>query len=405
MAMPKSPPWTSEERAILAELYPTEGLNGVTDALPERSWCAIQQMAHKMGLKTVIVGSAPKPKLQGSRLAEAVRLREEENWSFARIGAAMGVSEAGACNAVMAELCVRKGHRPARRDRFGRLYPEEVDRLRLMLRKGLRGIEIQLRMGISAGRIAEERRRYSRELKANGKAPLPPPGGGVAYSGVKLTKAKRAEVETLFQQGLGTAKISERTGVSKTSCTRIRNRLVRRLARKGLTLTGCDARGVRHAQAESARFVTDAQRDALRALLMEQWPVARAARHVVIGNSTAYRIRDELVRDLARRGEALPPPRLPGRSREGLAHDPHWPPIGVKQIYAFRKLLATMTFDDAKTHWCHERAEERRAEAGRPKSFEEQLEAVRAGAKIAIRQPIRKADPAYTLGGVATGSL
>ena len=32
-------------------------------------------------------------------------------------------------------------------------------------------------------------------------------------------------------QGLGTQKISERTGVSKTSCTRIRNRLIARLAK------------------------------------------------------------------------------------------------------------------------------------------------------------------------------
>lgn len=405
MPMPKSPPWTSEERAILAELYPTEGLNGVTDALPERSWCAIQQMAHKMRLKTVIVGAAPKPKLQGSRLAEAVRLREEENWSFARIGALLGVSESSACNAVMAELCVRSGHRPASRDRFGRLHSEEIDRLRLMLRKGLKGIDIQLRMGISASRIAEERRRYSRYLKANDKAPLPPPGGGDAYSGVKLTRAKRAEVEALFQQGLGTAKISERTGVSKTSCTRIRNRLIRRLARKGLTLAGCDQRGVRHVQAESARFVTDGQREALRALLLDRWPVRRAALHVAIGLSTAYRIRDDLAAELARRGETLPPPRLPGRSREGLTPEPNWPPIGVKQIYAFRQLLASRTFDDAKAHWRHARAEERRAEAARPKTFEEQLEAVRAGAKLTIRQLIRKADPTYTLGGVATGAL
>lgn len=401
MPMPKAPPWTAEERAILAELYPSEGLNGVTDALPERSWAAIQQMAHKMGLKTAMVGFAPKAKLQGERLAEAVRLREVEQWSFARIGATFGVSEAGACNAVMIELCVKSGHRPASRDQFGRMLPEEIDRLRMMLRKGLKGVDIQLRMGISASRIAEERRRYNRELKANGKALLPPPGGGEAYSGVKVSKAQRTEVERLFQQGLGTAKISERTGVSKTTCTRLRNRLVRRLGRKGLTLEGCDARGTRHTQSESARFITASQREALRKLLLDGWPVIRAARYVVIGGSSAYRIRDELAAELAMAGKPPMKPRLPGKSRDGLTVSPFWPPAGVRQIYAFRQLLATMSFDDAKAHW----RQDRRAEAVRPKTFEEQLAAVRAGAKLITRQPIRKADPTYTLGGVATGAL
>lgn len=401
MPAKKSPPWTPEERAILAELYPSEGLNGVTDALPERSWHAIQQMAHKMGLKTAIVGHAPKAKLQGERLAEAVRLREVENWSFARIGATLGVSEAGACNAVMIELCAKSGHRPAARDQFGRMLPAEIERLRLMLRKGLKGIDIQLRMGISAGRIAEERRRYNRELKANGKAPLQPPGAGAAYSGVKISKAKRAEVEALFQDGLGTAKISERSGVSKTSCTRIRNRLVRKLARKGRTLTGCDARGTRHTHAESARFITDSQREALRALLLDGWPCARAARYTVIGNSSAYRIRDALEAELAQAGKPPLQPRFPGKARDGLTVSPFWPPTGVKQIYAFRQMLATMSFDDAKAEW----RQARRAEATRPKTFEEQLAAVRAGAKLVTREPIRKADPNYTLGGVATGAL
>ncbi|KTE19724.1 hypothetical protein ATE67_13850 [Sphingopyxis sp. H050] len=399
--MPKSPPWTQEERAILAELYPTQGLNGAADALADRSWAAIHQMAHKMGLKTSHVAAAPKAKLQGTRLAEAVRLREDEKWSFARIGATFGVSEAAACNAVMIALCERTGHRPATRDQYGRLVPAEIERLRLMLRKGLKGIDIQLRMGISAARVAEERRRYNRELKANGKAPLQPPGAGAAYSGVKLSKATRAEVEALFLQGLGTLKISERTGASKTSCTRIRARLVKRLARKGETLPGCDAHGTRHTQAESARFITDSQRDALRRLLLDGWPCARAARFTVVGNSSAYRIRDELAAELARDGKPPLQPRFPGKSRHGLTVSPHWPPTGVKQIYAFRQLLATMSFDEAKAQW----RQQKRDEATRPRTFEEQLAAVRAGAKIVERQPIRKADPTYTLGGVATGAL
>lgn len=177
--------------------------------------------------------------------------------------------------------------------------------------------------------------------------------------------------------------------------------MVRRLARKGQSLPGCDERGTRHTQAESARFITDEQRAELRKLLLAGWPCSRAARFTVVGGSSAYRIRDELAAELARDGQPPLQPRFPGKSRDGLTVSPYWPPTGVKQIYAFRQLLATMSFDEAKAEW----RQARRDEATRPKTFEEQLAAVRAGAKIAERQPIRKADPTYTLGGVATGAL
>ena len=155
--------------------------------------------------------SAPKSRLQGEALDEAVRLREVENWSFSAIGKHFGVCEASASNAVTTALCVRRGYRPAERDQHGRLTVEGIERLRYALKKGLKGIDIQLRLGVSAACVSEQRRRYNRELLARGKALLPPPGGGQAYSGARLSPAKRKQVEQLFLQGLGTQKIAERT--------------------------------------------------------------------------------------------------------------------------------------------------------------------------------------------------
>ena len=56
-------------------------------------------------------------------------------------------------------------------------------------------------------------------------------------------------------QGLGSKKITERTGVSNTQVGRIRNRLIKRLGRKGECLPGCDRDGRRTVQKESARFI------------------------------------------------------------------------------------------------------------------------------------------------------
>lgn len=378
MAAHRTPRWTPAEVALLREHYPIGGLDMVQPHLPGRSWQSIYVKAHKLGLRCAKVTDAPKSKLQGADLEEAIRLREVEGWSFAHIGAHLGVAEASACNAVLIALCPRKGFIPAQRDAHGRLTAEGLERLRLALRKGLKGVEIQLRLGVSAACVAEQRRRYNRDLKARGKALLPPPGGGAAYSGVKLTRAKKVEAEALFLQGFGTAKVADRAGVSKTSATRIRNRLVARLKRKGQTLPGCDSRGVRHVQAESSRFIPEASRDALRALLLERMPVRRAAMLLAIGGSSAYRIRDELAAELTTRGEALPKPILPGSSPVRI-HSAHWPPDGAKEIYAFRELLREQSFDDARAEWCRRKREERQAEAQRPRSFEEQLERIGRG--------------------------
>ena len=382
----KTPRWSARELEILREVYPRGGVERARQQLPGRSWHAVHVKAHKLGLRCEKVSPAPEAKLHGEALEEAIRLREQQGWSFARIGATFGVSEAGTCNAVLTALCARKGFTPAQRDEFGRLTSEGRDRLRYALRKGLKGVEIQLRLGLSAGRISEERRRYSRELKAAGKVPLPPPGAGAAYSGVKLSAAKKREVEALLLQGLGACKITARTGVSNTSVGRIRNRLVKRLRRRGETLPGCDVRGVRHVQAESSRFVPDEAKQLLRRLLLDRIPVRRAAAMVAVGTCTAYRARDELAAELAARGETLPKPILPGRVRPGQLDQSFWPPAGAREIYAFRELLRQMSFDDAKTAWRMRKADEhaaeverRRAERERPKSFEEQLDRIRRG--------------------------
>lgn len=370
--------WTQAEIAVLEEFYPSEGVDCV-EYLPGRTWMAVLQKANKLGLRCEKITPAPEGKLEGDALEEAIRLREQENWSFARIGAKFGISEASACNCVLIALCPRKGFRPAERDENGRLLPEGIKRLRYALKLGLKACDIQLRLGLSAGRVSLERRRYNAELKAAGKMLLPPPGKGETYSGVKLTAAKKREVEALFMEGLGTAKISERTGVSKTSCTRIRNRLRQRLSRKGETLPGCDVEGVRHEQAESARFVTDEQRALLFAALRNRTPVRRAALDLAIGLSTAYRLRDEFAAELAERGEELPAPRLPGSSRRNAPRALTWPPAGPKQIYAFRALLTELSFSEAKERWRDMRRVEVAEEHGWSPAFMRQMERVAEG--------------------------
>jgi hypothetical protein len=376
----RTPRWTADELAVLRDHYPRGGLGAVERRLPGRSWRSIHVKASRLGLRCDPARSnaqAPRPKLAGEELEEAIRLREEQGWSFARIGARFGIAEASACNAVLIALCTRKGFTPAERDRRGCLTEAGRERLRYALKKGLKGVDIQLRLAVSASCVAEQRRRYNAELKERGKVLLPPPGGGQAYSGVKLTRAQRTAVEALFLQGLGTKKITERTGVSQTSVTRIRTRLVRRLRRKGETLPGCDEQGVRHVQAESSRFITEQQKAALRALLLDRVPVRRAAQLTAIGLCSAYRIRDAFAAELESRGEALPPPILPGKVKR--APDPDWPPRSAKEIYAFRELLESMPLEAAKAHWRAERRAARKAVADQPKTFEQQLALVAAG--------------------------
>ena len=300
----KPPRYTPADLQWLRDNYEHLGARRSAEHLG-RPIHGIRVKACLLGLHTMADARARQLSLQGADLDEAVRLREEENWSFKQIGEKFGFCEAAASNAVLIALCPRKGHRPAARNANGRLMPEEIERMRLMLRKGLKGVDIQLRMGVSAACVAEQRRRYQTDLKVRDKAPLPPPGNGERYSGVRIGKADRKRVEELLLQGYGGPRASKMTGVSKTVCTRIRAALVKRLARKGETLPGCDANGVRHVQRAGARNIAPAQADALKRLLLDGIPVRRAGSITGIGHCSAYRIRDELNADDEDEGMAI----------------------------------------------------------------------------------------------------
>lgn len=401
MARSKPPAWTRQELAILHDVYPREGINGAVDALPGRSWTAICVMASKLQIRSPVIGKAPVPLLTGDRLEHAIARRERDGWSFARIGEELGVCESSACNAVLIALCPRKGFTPAKRDATGRLLPEGMERLKLMLRKGMKAIDIQLQLGVSASCVAEQRRRYRADLKARGKAALPPPGGGIAYSGVKLTTAQKREVEALLMQGFGAKLVSQQTGVSNTSVGRIRNRLIRRLKRRGHCLPGCDLSGRRIKQKQSTRDIPQASIAAFRQRLLDREPVRRAGNAEGIGLCRAYKLRDEFIAELAAQGEELPKPILPGRTAAGR-HDP-WLPVGM--ITRHRELVREVGPVEAKAQIKAELAAARKAERARPKTFEEQLAAVRNGARLVQRFTPRRADPAGTLGGVATGMI
>lgn len=411
MGRRKSPPWSTEEIAVLREFYPEGGINETADMLPERSWQAIYVMASKLGLRSTIVTAAPEPKLSGERLERAIRHREVDGWSFARIGAEFDISESAACNAVLIALCPRKGFTPAARDDKGRLLPEGLERLQLMLRKGAKGMDIQLQLGLSASRIAEERRRYSRSLKDRGKAALPPPGNGVQYSGVKLKRDRKQEVEALLLEGFGSLKICERTGISKTTIQRIRSRLVARLRRRGEVLPGCDRDGVRISAAKVSRhYIPEDARNELRCRLIAREPVIRAANELGIGGCSAYRIRDELAAEFAARGEQLPPPIRLGRSAEAraLARKARWLP--ADQLQRYRNLTHEYGAAEARQIIESDIAEAKaqaKSEAVRPRrrTFEEQLEAVKNGAGLVETFRPSRILPDATLGGVATGML
>lgn len=388
--------WSPSETAILRDHYPTLGAD-CARLLPGRTGKSIHQKAFKLDIGCGKIVPAPRPKLSGAALKEAIRLREEEDWSFARIGEKFGVAEASACNAVLIALCPRKGYRPAERDAHGNLTAAGLERVRLALKKGFKGVDIQLRLGVSASCVAEQRRRYQRDLKERGKAPLPPPGAGEQYSGRKLRRETVARVEALFLEGYGAQKVHRATGVEITSCKRIRTRLVRRLARKGITLPGCDLSGRRLVVKESSAFVAESQATAFRALVLDGTPVLSAAFDTAIGTCSAFRIRDQLRDAMARHGFELPSPDLSKAIRGSARRDPSWPPRGPKAIFAFRELLRELPFEQARETWRRDRRAEIAAEARRPKTFEEQLARIERG-EIGLAPSVHRPHLAPLLG-------
>ena len=409
----KAPAWTNQELAILADIYQREGMAGAADALPDRGQHAIEQKAHKLGLRSPIVADAPKLVLQGERLERAIVLYET-GMGFMAIAREVECTPTATTNAILIALCPRRGYRPAERDASGRLTDESKERLRYMLKKGLKAVEIQLRLGISAARVAEERRRYNRDLAAREKALLPPPGAGEQYSGVRLPKERRRRVEAQLLNGYGSRIVSKQTGVSVPSVKNIRRALVARLARKGELLPGCDKSGKRiGAPKYSPHHIPAASIAELRARLLDGEPVAHAAKATGIGSCGAYKIRDALSAELAAEGRALPKPIRLGQTaaQRARAAEANWLPDG--RIQEFRELVHVHGQDEAKRAMIERIAQERHADAiaraierTRPKSFEEQLARIERGeASITEKIILRRPDPTMTLGGIATGAL
>lgn len=395
--------WTATELDILDRIFPIEGADACAALLPARNIPGIRMQALKRELKdpTAIPAGRRAP-LEGHDLSRAVELRKA-GWSYARIGREFGVCESTATNALTYAECIAAGRTPAKRDAAGGLYARDAKRLRKMLLDGMKHVEIQRELGISASCVSHYRRRLEKDLRGARKSKLlPQHGGGAAYSGRKFSPALKREAERLYMTGLGTKKVSEATGISHSQCLRIRNKLVSRLRRRGEALQGCDLDGRRRITAPGVRAIPADAIAELRRRLVAREPVARAARDLGIGGCSAYRIRDELAAEFAARGEALPPPIRPGTDHRA-ARRASWMPEG--KFSRFRHLRQTMSHDDAKAAVLREAAEERRAEAQRPKSFEEQLALVGAGARLSRVVEVRRAAPDMTLGGVATGAL
>jgi transposase len=413
--MAKALEWTPAEVEVLRTVYVEQGLVAATKLLPGRNDGAIHQKAHKLGLKT---------KAQQFRLGsfielaeEAWRLRHEEHLSYSSIGVELGVCESNATNAVLYAECRRSGHRPIERAPGGKLLPEGRERLRIMFRKGWTHRKIQEWTGAPATMLTRERRRYAAELKARGMAPLPPIGGGARYSGAKIPRTVTRQVEALYLEGFGTAKVSARSGVSRTHCLRTRAKLIQRLKRKGECLPGCDSAGRRHAMRDHARRIPQSSIDRFKALIREGETVARAARLCVIGRSSA----DKIVKAMIAEGFVLctKPWRGKGRQAKQLANMPEIPGgrwgidryrvhvhAGASHLVAVSRTRADW---EAKLSAEREEAAQRRSkkEAEQPysKSFEEQLAAIERGAKLMPTfRPTRPA-PDMTPGGIATAAL
>jgi hypothetical protein len=351
--------------------------------------------------------------LDGDRLEQAIALYEGGE-SFMAIARQMGCSPCAATNAILMALCPRRGYRPATRDATGRLTAESKERLRYMLKKGLKAVDIQLRLGVSAACVAEVRRRYNRDLIERDKAPLPPPGAGEQYCGVRIPKPRRQSVEAGFRNGFGAHVVSRQTGVAVTTVKRIRRELVKRLARRGETLPGCDITGKRiAAPIASMHHIPEASVAAFRARILAGEPVKHAARAEGIGSCGAYRLRDALRDELAAEGRTLPQPIRLGRGAAQRARTAEAAWLPAARLQEFRALVHAHGQDEAKRLMLERIDAERReaaaaqaAERARPKSFEEQLARIARGeVGLVDKVPLRRPDYAGTLGGVATGAL
>lgn len=311
--MAKAPAWTSAEVDILRTVYADQGLKAAAAQLPGRSRGSIYVKANTLGIHST---HHPCPEGKFRKLVDPAMSLRAAGWSYAAIAIELGVSEGTATNACLLGEGMAKGHRPIERDANHKIAPAGIERMRLMLRKGMKHRDMQIILGVGAATVTRERRAYEHYLRDNRLAPLPPPGGGERYSGVAVPKSVSKQVERLYLDGWGSATISARTGVSRTHVLRMRRKLIARLKRSGRMLTGCDAKGRRIAfNKDHPRRIPDASLDELRRLILDGEPVARAARLAIVGACTAYRIYHELKAELEANGKATPP-RKPWRGNK-----------------------------------------------------------------------------------------
>lgn len=389
MTARRAPRWSAAELEILRTTYVEQGLEAALALLPGRPRQAVYVKAAKLGLKTSF-----RPARLGCyrAIAEQALALYAELGSYARVGERLGVCEATATNAVLVAQCLAAGHTPIDRGPDNRITQAGIDRLRQLMRKGLKHRDIQLLTGVPAATLTRERRRYEAYLKEHRLAPIPARNHGEAYSGNLVPRDKRRQVEALYLEGFGAQKIFEATGVSKTVCLRIRTRLVARLRRRGECLPGCDADGVRRVMRDHGARLPQESLDKLRALLLDRVPVARAARICGIGGSSAYRIRDAMKAEL---GDAMPSPRLPGHVTPLKREAMNAQAIPAERLWRFRQLVRDHGDAEARRLLRAEMADERRS-----MTFDQQLEAVGQG-KLGIVevQQIRRPDPAFSPGG------
>lgn len=413
--MGRAPSWTPAELELLRTVYVKQGLEAAHALLPGRNPQAIYVKASKLSLRTE---HRPCPEGMFRKLVEpAMRLRKL-GWSYAAIGSELGVCEATATNACLLGQCREAGHRPVDRDRNWKITAAGRERIRLMFRKGMKHRDIQVHLGVAAATLTRERRLYEQYLKDNGKAPLPPIGGGERYSGAAIPKQLKRQVKELYLDGFGTAKVSARTGVSKTHCLRARTQLIKRLKRKGECLPGCDINGVRRKMRDHLRAVPEASLVELRRLLVTgEHSVKECGRRAAVGGSTAYKVFHLLKAEFAERGEILPI-KSRGATKKQDVRSTMALPGGRWGFDRYRALLRDLPADAARAqvvaeHAARRRAElersraeetRRREEARRPKSFEDMLRLVEQGhAKISIERPMLPSEPLFSGAGSSLG--
>lgn len=382
-------PWSQREVAVLKKYFPIGGAaacKAQLKKLEQRGSAAIEQKAWQLRIRGPSRPMAFNLALEGERLDRAIELYEKCRL-FSRVAREFDISETAAMNCILIALCHRRGFIPAARDENGKILPAEVDRMRLMMQRGRKGVDIMLEMGVSAGCVRYQRRRYEAYLERRSKT-LPPPGGGQRYSGAPLTAKEKREVEMWLLRGFGTPRIGERTGVSNTAVKRIRAKLVAKLRRRGECLPGCDIDGHRLRQVDHPSHKTPQQIAAARTSILAGDPLQVTATKAGMSKATVSTLRAKMKVELAAEGKALPPttrklPTIAARAMQTVVQ-PSAPKPMPKRPMPIPVVAPIARIDAAPP------VPRPREAAGRRLTFEEQLAAVAAGAALVDVRPIRR---------------